>query len=271
MNKVIAVRNDHQFSYIHKWTDHPNPVEFNLHTHTDYEIYIFLKGDVNFVVEGINYHLKPYDMLLICGSELHRLFLHTDMEYERIIISVSNDFFSEWKCEELTEIFSTDIKKRFIPAEAVRAHDIDENIERIEKYINLTTRRKDTVVKCALVELLYKIGTLTPKGEDSKQNETVLEIIAYLNENLAQQLILDEIAERFFLSKYYMCRIFKKTTGFTIKQYITSKRLLMIKHLFRNGKNLSVASIEAGFGSYTNFYKAYIKEFGVPPKKGLKK
>lgn len=273
MKKVTAVRNDknRHFSYIHKWTNHPEFVEFNLHTHTDYEIYIFIKGNINFVVEGNSYKLLPYDILLIRGNELHQIFPHPDEEYERIVISISDSFFKEWKCENLKSIFFADRNKRFISAETARKNEIDDILERTEKYINQTSKQNDTVVKCAIIELLYTISTLSFTSAPAGQNNTVSEIISYINKNLAQPISLDELAEKFFLSKYYMCRIFKKSTGFTINQYITTKRILIVKQLYKSGINLSSASADAGFGSYTNFYKAYIKEFGISPKKNLKR
>ena len=273
MNKILAVRNDtkKQWSYVHKYTNLPKAMDFELHTHRDYEIFIFVKGSASFLLEGRSYTLFPYDTLLIRGSELHRILPDPDSEYERIVISISEDFFREWKCEGLAQIFHTDMEKRFIPSETSLSNDIDKQITNIEKYIRETSKTDDTVVKCAVIELLHNLRSLAPDNSISSQNKTVSKIIEYINRNLSRPIRLDDLAERFFLSKYYMCRIFKKSTGFTINRYITTKRLILARQLYKNGGNLIEAGVEAGFGSYTNFYKAYIKEFGQSPKKGLKR
>ena len=112
---------------------------------------------------------------------------------------------------------------------------------------------------------------LSPKKTKSSGSRTISEIITYINDNISSPITLDELTEKFFLSKYYMCRSFKNQTGFTINQYIITKRMLLVKELYKKGMSLSAASVEAGFGGYTAFYKAYTKEFGIPPKKGLKK
>lgn len=270
MKKVTIARSDKDglFSYVHKCSEHPQFVEFNLHTHIDYEIYIFLKGDVTFLVEGIKRKMSPYDMILIKGNELHQIFPNPNCEYERIVLNISDDFFDVWKCGYIRDIFSGSIASRFIPSENLTVSGIDEDIRRIEKNIRETKKTDDTVVKCAIIELLHDISRISYTGEE--ENTAVSEIIKYINMNITQPIVLDELAERFYLSKYYMCRLFKKSTGFTINQYVVMKRILFAKQLYKKGMNLSEAGTEAGFGSYTNFYKAYVKEFGVSPGRGLK-
>lgn len=272
MEKVISLRKDknNNFIYIHKRTKHPEEVDFNFHTHTDYEIFIFIKGEASFVVEGINHTLSPYDILLIRGNELHRIFSTPDTEYERIVLNISGEFFSHWNCEYLADIFEKSIESRFIPAETVLKKGIDTSIERIEKYIQETNRSNDAVVSCAIIDLIYNIGKISPKKNTVFQNNSISDIIAYLNNHISDDISLDAIAEKFFLSKYHMCRLFKEVTSFTIYQYITAKRILLVKQLYKEGYSLSNAASEAGFGCYSNFYKAYIKQFGRSPKKDFK-
>lgn len=257
------------FSYGHTQTEHPQFKEFTLHTHKDYEIYIFKKGDITFTVEGIKQKMAPYDMILIKGNELHQLFPNPEIKYERIVMNISDDFFSAWKCDYLRKIFSGSTASRFISGDTFLSHDLDEDIKRIEKHIRECPKDNDTVVKCAVIEFLHNIGRISSE-EQKEINGNISEIIQYININLTQNIPLDELAEKFFLSKYYLCRIFKKNTGFTINQYIVTKRLLLAKQLCKQGMNLSSACSEAGFKDYVNFYRAYKKEFGVSPKQGLK-
>ena len=272
MKKTAVERDDKDglFAYAHRSTEHPRFVEFKLHTHNDYEIYVFLKGDITFLVEGIKKKMSPYDIVLIRGNELHNLLPNPNFEYERVVLNISDDFFDVWNCGYIREIFSGSIASRFIPGGKDKIGGIDDDIRQIDKYIRETKDTDDTVVKCAIIEFLHDLSRISNDEEEEDENTTISEIIRYINQNLTQAFVLDELADRFFLSKYYMCRLFKKSTGFTINQYIVNKRILLVKKMCKSGMNLSLASVEAGFGSYTNFYKAYVKEFGVSPGKGLK-
>ena len=88
----------------------------------------------------------------------------------------------------------------------------------------------------------------------------------YINDHLAENLSLDMISKRFFMAKQYMCKVFKKNTGYTIYQYISYKRILLAQELHRSGQSLTQASMNAGFNDYANFYKTYIKYTGKSPK-----
>ena len=44
----------------------------------------------------------------------------------------------------------------------------------------------------------------------------------------------------------------------------------MVKDLYQQGKTLTQASIESGFGNYSNFNKMYVKETGHSPREDMK-
>ena len=63
-----------------------------------------------------------------------------------------------------------------------------------------------------------------------------------------------------------MNKIFKKATGNSIGEYVIKKRLLIAQQLIKTGMTSTNACQASGFGDYSNFYKAYVKFFGVSPK-----
>ena len=58
--------------------------------------------------------------------------------------------------------------------------------------------------------------------------------------------------------------------GLTENQYIKHKRLIRVKELCSQGMTLAEASVRAGFGTYSNFYKIYTTETGRNPNEDLK-
>ena len=63
-------------------------------------------------------------------------------------------------------------------------------------------------------------------------------------------------AFHFYLSSSYLCRIFKDSTGTTINQYITAKRISRAKVLLAEGHPVAEDSSLCGFGDYSNFLPA---------------
>ena len=100
-----------------------------------------------------------------------------------------------------------------------------------------------------------------------KYNHQVDDILAYINQNIAQPITVEHLAGHFYLSESYICRIFKAATGTTINKYITARRISIAKSHLNEGLTVSEAFERSGFTDYSNFFKAFTKAVGVSPKK----
>ena len=241
---------------------------FRLHNHKDtQEIFIFLQGDAEFLVEGTRYSLHPYDIILAQNFEMHNIHHNNPAIYERIVIDIDNSFFVKHNCESYKEIFTNRPLgvNNCIPASAVIKYGIPDLLKRLFLYLN-DSDDNGIAALSSIIELLYllnRIGTKTDKG--SFHNDQIKDIILYINDHLTELLSLDDIASRFYISKCHLCRSFKKYTGYTVNQYVTHKRLLLVRELVSNGKSWIEASEGAGFGNYSNFYKIYCRTYGHSP------
>ena len=263
---------DKTMTYFRKLSLHPAREDFALHTHDSYEIFIFIKGNMKFVVEGSTYPLRPYDTIIIRDNEMQDIYPTGPADYERFVINISHDFFEKNNCKMYKNIFLNRPagKNNLIPGGLVSVSEIADILPRIEKYEKEQTPACDTVKKCAMVEILHALNHMQPAADaDSKPNSTVRKVIDYINQNLDGDLSLGHLSEQFFVSKYHLCRVFREHTGYTISSYITNKRLLLIRDLCRSGETISSACISAGFSGYSSFYKAYTKAYGCSPKAGL--
>jgi len=89
----------------------------------------------------------------------------------------------------------------------------------------------------------------------------------YIDEHITEELTLAMLADEFEVSIHYLSHLFKKYTGDTVLRYINVRRLNLVRGYYASGMNLLDAALMAGFGYYSSFYRAYIKEFGVSPRK----
>jgi AraC-like DNA-binding protein/mannose-6-phosphate isomerase-like protein (cupin superfamily) len=266
------IKND-EFHYSRKLDEPVKITSFPFHNHDTYEIYVFLEGNVHYFVEGSLYKLQPYDILVMKDNEMHRAIHMEKAQYHRIVINIKKNFFEKYLCKEYEKIFTdrNPGKDNIIKAEYTKASGLIDAIIRFESYTKESTV-PDAVASALLIEILHILNKSKFENSiDTVKNEIVKKTMQYINENIENIDILDEISGYLFVSKSYLCRAFKKTTGMTINSYITAKRLMIVKQLCQSGKKIGEASVEAGFGSYSNFYKAYIKDTGLPPKEGLGK
>ncbi|MEE1014295.1 MAG: AraC family transcriptional regulator [Clostridia bacterium] len=265
---MVASFPDLGFVYSRCLEENVENKHFILHNHKDsYEIYIFLQGDAEFLVEGTHYPLRPYDMILAQSSEMHYIHHHRPCTYERIVINIDHSFFLKNNCAAYKEIFVNRPLgvHNCIPASTMQQNGIPELLKRMESYL-ADGADAGVAANSAMVELLYLLNRIGIKSEQSTaHNDQIKDIILYLNAHLTEPMSLEAIAEHFYISKGHLCRSFKKHTGFTVNGYITYKRLLLVKELKDKGRSWIEASGEAGFGNYSNFYKIFRRTYGHAP------
>lgn len=277
MENITCIKSasDRSFRYLHKQDEAPNLSEYMVHTHDFYELLIYLDGDASFIAEGATHTLAPLDAIVTRPGEMHQIFHRSRARYERILLNFSDAFFVNNDCSEYRSIF-TDREmgcENIIRGGNMRASAVPDAVQRIEHYIRdgEYSHRNDVVIRCAVIELLHALNQLKPDSTaGTPQSAAVRRAADYINRNLAGDLSLDQLSERFFVSKYHLCRMFKACTGMTIGQYITRKRLLLAKSLYQDGSSLSEAALQSGFADYSSFYKSCVKELGMPPKKAWK-
>ncbi|MBQ3553539.1 MAG: helix-turn-helix transcriptional regulator [Clostridia bacterium] len=261
---------DKTFHYSRRKDPSPTNIKYMLHNHPYYEILIFLKGNADFYVEGSVYPLKPMDILVMRDDEMHKVVNTSQDTYERIVIYLEKSFFQSEEMKQYENIFLSKGKgeKNLIERENVKKAEIFDTLLRIEKYIKQNNQGNEHLIRCILTEFLHQLKELgTSVG--TTPNQMVKAIMDYINDHYNEDLSLDCLAERFYVSKYHLCRCFKQYAGLTINHYITCRRLMHVRKLHSQGKTLAVASTEAGFTSYSNFYKAYVRETGYSPSEGL--
>lgn len=243
--------------------------DFSYHYHDFHKIIVFISGKVTYHIEGKAYHLKPRDILLVSQGAIHKPEIDPSVPYERYIFWIRDDL----SCQELNTCFQKANDRSFNLVRADSA--LQERLKDLLPEIEQTLQNKhfgDTVLRNALFTqfMIYinRIFLRTSSSPDKKaysSDTQVEQLLKYINRNLSENLSIDQLAERFFLSKYHMMRKFKNETGYTIHNYITSKRLLMARSLISQGIPVMKAALASGFHNYTTFVRAYKKQFGKAP------
>ena len=92
--------------------------------------------------------------------------------------------------------------------------------------------------------------------------------IDYIQAHSAEDLSLDAMATEIGISRFYFCRLFKKSTGITPYQYLIKCRIDRAKLLLKS-QELSIADValQVGFSNQSHFTKHFKRLVGVTPKK----
>ena len=253
-------------------TEQPTNDHYHLHNHDEYEILLFLEGDAKYIVEERTYSLEPCDIIVIRKHEMHRIYHNSMTRYRRVVLAVSPSFFQQNHCTEYEVQFSKAPKGtgNKISADIVRSCGLFDAFSRYKQYSeNYALDVNSPILVSILIEILYLINKTSGFTSSDMTGTPMKSVLLYLNNRYAEDISLDMLGDKFYLSKYHLCRAFKKATGLTIHEYIRRKRLTRVRELRAEGKNITQAAMEAGFHDYSSFYRAYLKEHGNPPKSDL--
>ena len=242
------------------------------HYHEFCKLLLLVSGRGGYVVDGQRYLLQPGDVVLIGSRSAHRPELEEDSAYERIIIYIDPGFLQRYSTADcdLMELFSAnrghvlrlkenERKKIFTLAAALEKELSGADYGRILLCSTALLRLLVEIGRCRRQEGAMNLNPVTPN--DSR----VVEWMQYLDRNLSEDLDMDALAERFFISKFHMMRLFKAETGFTIHTYLLQRRLLAARQLIERGMLATEACYRCGFRSYSSFTRAYSKHFGSTP------
>ena len=101
----------------------------------------------------------------------------------------------------------------------------------------------------------------------SRKRMELVEIKNYLDEHYTEKLTLDDLAEHFFINKFYLSKIFKETYGTTVNNYLISKRITRAKQLLRfTDMTVDEVGTAVGMGDANYFSRMFRKVEGSSPR-----
>ena len=103
--------------------------------------------------------------------------------------------------------------------------------------------------------------------ENRPKNDVVGTVKRYVREHIQEDIYIADIAKQVFLNEQYLMRMFKKTTGVSILEFITNERLWLAKELLVNtGHPINRVADMVGYGNYSYFTKIFKRHTGMTPQ-----
>lgn len=235
------------------------------HCHDKYEIIYISQGSGKYIVEGAEYPVRSRTLMIFPPLAYHCVSIDAGSVYERSVLyfeekdmeCLGNDIISGFKGDEE----SVGI---FYSAESI-SDSVTSIFEKLETSESLPEYERSIFMRLLISELLLLLSVAKKEKALFDNGELGARVIKYLNEHIDKDISLDKLAKRFFVSKYYLCRAFKKHNGISVHGYINQKRVMYAKQLIESGETASGAAYRVGFGDYSAFYRAYVKLVGRSP------
>lgn len=128
---------------------------------------------------------------------------------------------------------------------------------------------RDMLINQHLSVLLTLIMSESWHPEDAmtaKKKSSVADVKEYLDREYKEKITLDRLAERFYINKYYLTKVFKEQYGQSITSYLLNVRITKVKQLLRfSEKSVEEIGYEVGLGAPHYFSQTFKSVEGVPP------
>ena len=256
------------FRLFHLADNNLGPMDY--HYHTFHKIIILLAGRTGYAIEGERYALQPGDFVLVGRGSIHRPEVERGTFYERMILYISPEYLARYRTADcdLEACFRRAQSDFHYVYRSGSGDQIKPLLQALEKALNEKEFGADLLSRAVFLQLMIEINRTTARKRyitASAGDSKIVSILQYLNLHLTEPLSIDELASRFYISKYHMMRRFKEETGYTIHSYIAEKRLLLARQLLSTGQPVTEVCYQAGYQDYSTFSRAYRKRFGASP------
>lgn len=253
-------------------------VDFEMHSHDFHKIVLCLSGRVTYIVEGVTYFLRPWDVLIIPRQQIHRSIMHANETYERMILWIRDDYLRRFDEEALLDVFRWPYRQQcgLFRADVQGRTRLIERLREVEHSWNAGYEGHRLMADTYLLQFLLELGQQLKSGPGVgegavRSDPQMTRLIAYINAHLSEELSIERLAGVLYLSPSRLMHRFREHAGCTVHQYVLQKRLAEAAASIRRGESVTHAAQRAGFADYSAFLRAFRKHYGCLPsemKKG---
>lgn len=256
--------------------------ECKKHDHDFLELAYIADGDVLHILNDEKTTLRPGDYFFINYGDIHDYKILSSDTADIINCCFLPVFLnpSMAECRDFSELLETHPFSFFPsmlngnPSNHV-FHDDDGKIrelleEMITEYNSLELRNAE-IIKQNLIKIIILSMRKICKHDESNiaKSAIVSDAILYIEENLlSPDLSISVISANFGISRQYISRLFKKSTGLTFTQYIKKRKINQSCYLLcTSDDSISEIIEKTGYNDPKSFYRDFKEQTGLTPLK----
>ena len=219
---------------------------------------IVLDGKGTLVYNGQTYSLECGDCFFIDCRAPHSYQSDLDKPWEIIWVH-----FNGCTSEEYYKLFMAQLPPVFRPVSNAKFISLLQELLRLNTETYADTEILTSGLLSNLLTMLLTVNSINEEDDTALQAK-LKTVLAYVDANFTAEISLDDLSHRFYISKYYLTREFKRAYGETIFQHIIGLRINYAKRLLRfTDKSVEEISELCGFNDQSYFSKQFKKAENV--------
>lgn len=113
----------------------------------------------------------------------------------------------------------------------------------------------------------HVLQKLAAEEKGSPGESAVSAVTDYIHRHLHEQISISKLAEQVYLNEQYMARLFKKSVGLSILEYVTRERLKLARELLLSTDYpINRVADSVGYDNYSYFARLFKRETGMTPQ-----
>lgn len=235
------------------------------HRHQELELNLLFQGTMTYLFGGSTLELKRGQVALFWATTPHRLIsCEAGAECGWITLPLAN--FLRYSLPEhlsATVLQGTPI---IVPFSELEGKIFDRWLEDFESQHDA----HKTILELELEAWLRRIALSKPKPSSTRDqavDSSAAQLAQFISENYQEPLNLEKIASAASLHPSYAATLFKKSFGMTVLDYLTQHRIAHAQRLLvTTDIPILELAFDAGFGSSSQFYAAFVKTCAKTPR-----
>lgn len=249
----------------------------SFHIHYKFEIYYEIEGSRRYFIEDSAYVVNAGSVVLIGENQIHKTASLGDTPSSRIVLNFSREYL-----ERVAQAFPTVDFFAFLSEErnhlltgltVKQQNQIYGLLQQLLAMEDETSAAADALRRLLLGTLLLELKEHCRRQQEQTaengriSNHTVDQIQAYIAEHYAEKLTLTGIANQFYISPYYLSRMFKKSINLSLIEYINGVRIKAAQNLIeRSSGSIAEIAAKTGFMTTAHFRRVFKDATGLSPQ-----
>lgn len=241
--------------------------KFKGESHNVYELTFVDNGTLDTTVDGIEYKLEAYDLIIYGRNKFHTQQVNVDSSCSYLTVIF------EMECEDVENICNRIFHCR---------KDLYRVLKNFSQNMSSDIPYARTLVLNNLHEILIRLLQydyldveeikLPKESYQHFQNELLENIVSYIDNMIYEPITVEDICNKFAISRSSLQTLFKNNLNTTPKKYISDLKLAKSKLIIKENKyTISEIAFMLGFSSIHYFSRAFTQHFDISPSEYAQK
>lgn len=241
------------------------PENHALHLNNHLELYVFVSGKHQYIVDNQLYDLQRGDIVVIGPRQVHKALPAEEGMYERFFLLLDTDCLRQLAADPLPALLSG--RQALISPEPSAREQGLQLLYALSDCLRAAPQRPLAALGLLLqfLELLANQTSSSQDGNAAPLPPLLERVLRFVQENAASIGSVAQVAEAMGISPQYLSTYFRQQIGTPLKIYIQAKKIAIAKELLERGADVTQACFDSGFNDCSYFIRIFRKYTGTTP------